>query len=201
MASRPKAGQIFRNPDLARTFRAAETGRAPTCSIRARSPARSSPSRRQLGGTMTLEDLANYKGEWVEPARTTYHGYDISNCPRPRRPGPPTRSSTSCRPACRNGRQARRWPRSARPIREYWHLLVEAKKLAYADLFRYNADPDFVPGAARSRLLSSRTLRRCARGGSAAMPPPTGPPSDEHGTWATPSCCRLRTGTATWCRG
>jgi gamma-glutamyltranspeptidase / glutathione hydrolase len=36
---------------------------------------------------------------------------------------------------------------------EYWHLLVEAKKLAYADLYRYDADPDFenVPVA---RLLS-----------------------------------------------
>src|SRR5271163_5290530 len=40
-------------------------------------------------------------------------------------------------------------PRNA----QYWHLLVEAKKLAYADLYQYNADPDFHP-VPLARLLS-----------------------------------------------
>src|SRR5262245_35072316 len=62
----PVAGDVFRNPDLAKTFRLlqqygrdvfykGEIARA----IVAKSTA--------LGGTMTLDDLANYKGEWVEP--------------------------------------------------------------------------------------------------------------------------------------
>jgi gamma-glutamyltranspeptidase len=66
-------GTIFRNPDLAKAFRLiqqqgrdalykGDIGRA----IVAKSQA--------LGGPMTLEDLANYKGEWVTPASTTYHG-------------------------------------------------------------------------------------------------------------------------------
>jgi gamma-glutamyltranspeptidase/glutathione hydrolase len=36
---------------------------------------------------------------------------------------------------------------------QYWHILIEAKKLAYADLFRYNADPDLV-GVPLAQLLS-----------------------------------------------
>jgi gamma-glutamyltranspeptidase len=36
-----------------------------------------------LGGTMTLEDLANYKGEWVEPAASDYRGYSLYELPPP----------------------------------------------------------------------------------------------------------------------
>jgi gamma-glutamyltranspeptidase/glutathione hydrolase len=44
----------------------------------------------------------------------------------------------------------------------YWHLLVEAKKLAYADLYHYNADPDFNPGLmglVRTKLLTPEYAR------------------------------------------
>ena len=43
---RPVAGQIFKNPDLAKTFRLMQKGGAPL-STKARSRARSSPSRRR----------------------------------------------------------------------------------------------------------------------------------------------------------
>jgi gamma-glutamyltranspeptidase/glutathione hydrolase len=69
----PAIGTIFRNPDLAHTLRLIqEHGRDVfykgeiAQAIVAKSNA--------LGGTMTLQDLANYKGEWVTPASTTYHG-------------------------------------------------------------------------------------------------------------------------------
>ncbi len=69
MARRRSPGQIFRNPDLARTLRLLQSKGADAFykgeiaqAIVAKSQA--------LGGSMTLEDLANYKGEWVEPART-----------------------------------------------------------------------------------------------------------------------------------
>src|SRR5947199_1957450 len=68
----PVAGTIFKNLDLAKTFRliqqqgrdvfyTGEVGRALVAKSKA------------LGGTMTMEDLANYKGEWVTPASTSYH--------------------------------------------------------------------------------------------------------------------------------
>jgi gamma-glutamyltranspeptidase / glutathione hydrolase len=149
----PAAGQIFRNPDLARTFRLLQTQGADAFykgeiarAIVAKSKA--------LGGTMTMEDLANYHGEWVEPAHTQYHGYDVLELP------PPSQAWATneilnilevCLPKWAPGETlASLGP--ANP--QYWHILIEAKKLAYADLYHYNADPDFekVP---LTRLLSS----------------------------------------------
>jgi len=148
----PYAGQIYRNPDLAKTFRIlqqkgrdgfykGEVARA----IVAKSTA--------LGGTMTLDDLAHYSGEWLPPATTNYHGYDVSTLP------PPAQTWASdemlnileaCVPMWSPGKTlATLGPTSP----QYWHFLVEAKKLAYTDLLTYNADPNFatVPVA---RLLS-----------------------------------------------
>ena len=78
----------------------------------------SSPSRRALGGTMTLEDLAAYAGEWVDAGDHQLSRLRrVRRCRRRRRPGPPTRCSTSSRRACRSGRRARRWRRSVRRAR------------------------------------------------------------------------------------
>jgi gamma-glutamyltranspeptidase/glutathione hydrolase len=148
----PAAGQIFRNADLARTFRLLQTGGAEVFykgeiakAIVAKSDA--------LGGTMTLEDLANYRGEWVEPAGSKYHGFDIFELPPPSQAWATNEILNileACVPQWAPGQSlASLGP--ANP--KYWHLLVEAKKLAYADLYKYNADPNFssIPLA---RLLS-----------------------------------------------
>ena len=148
----PQPGQIFRNPDLARTLRLLQSKGADAFykgeiarAIVAKSQA--------LGGSMTLEDLAGYKGEWVEPARTQYHGYDILELP------PPAQSWAAdeilnilqaCVPVwSTGGTMASLGP--ANPL--YWHFLIEAKKLAYADLYQYNADPNFA-SVPLAKLLS-----------------------------------------------
>jgi gamma-glutamyltranspeptidase/glutathione hydrolase len=148
----PKAGQIFRNPELAHTLRLlqqqgsdafykGEIARAIVAKSRA------------LGGSMTLEDLANYGGEWVEPARTQYHGFDILELPPPAQAWATNEILNilqDCVPRWAPGQTlASLGP--ANP--QYWHLLIEAKKLAYADLYKYNADPDFHP-VPLARLLS-----------------------------------------------
>jgi gamma-glutamyltranspeptidase/glutathione hydrolase len=148
----PKAGQIFRNPELAHTLRLlqqqgsdafykGEIARAIVAKSRA------------LGGSMTLEDLANYRGEWVEPARTQYHGFDILELPPPAQAWATNEILNilqDCVPRWAPGQTlASLGP--ANP--QYWHLLIEAKKLAYADLYKYNADPDFHP-VPLARLLS-----------------------------------------------
>jgi len=148
----PKPGEIFKNPDLARTFRLLQSQGADAFYRGAIAKAIVAKSR-ALGGTMTLEDLANYHGEWVEGARTRYHGYDVIELP------PPSQAwatdeilniLTACVPHWVPGKTlASLGP--ANP--EYWHLMVEAKKLAYADLYKYNADPHFAK-VPLDRLLS-----------------------------------------------
>ena len=105
----PKAGQIFRNLDLAKSFKLLqEQGRSAfyTGAIAEAIVAKS----RQLGGTMTLHDLATYKGEWVDPVSASYHGFLSTSYPRHRRASPQTRCSISCKTASRSCIRARLWP-------------------------------------------------------------------------------------------
>jgi gamma-glutamyltranspeptidase / glutathione hydrolase len=171
----PNPGQIFSNPDLARTLRLLQTQGADAFykgeiarAIVAKSQA--------LGGTMTLQDLADYRGEWLEPARTHYHGYDVLELP------PPSQAWAAAEMLDILQECVPKWARGetlaslgpTNPL--YWHMLVEAKKLAYADLFRYNADPDFV-NIPLARLLSgAHAASLCARF-DLRKASPTGQPS------------------------
>jgi len=148
----PAAGEVFRNPDLARALRLLQKqGRAAfyrgdiARAIVAKSTA--------LGGTMTLEDLAAYRGEWAEPAASRYHGFDVFELPPPSQDWGAQEMLNileACVPRWAPGETlATLGPASAR----YWHFLVEAKKLAYADLFAFNGDPNFVT-VPLARLLS-----------------------------------------------
>jgi gamma-glutamyltranspeptidase/glutathione hydrolase len=148
----PQPGQIFKNADLARTLRLLQAKGGDgfykgevAAAIVAKSWA--------LGGTMTLKDLANYKGKWVEPARVQYHGFDILELPPPAQAWAADEYLNilqACMPQWAPGETLA----SLGPTNpKYWHSMVEAKKLAYADLYRYNADPDFV-AVPLGRLLS-----------------------------------------------
>jgi gamma-glutamyltranspeptidase/glutathione hydrolase len=158
----PQAGQIFKNADLAKTLRLLQAKGADvfyTGEIAQAIVAKS----RALGGTMTLEDLANYKGEWVEPARIVYHGFDILELP------PPSQSWAAnellnileaCLPRWAPGETlASLGPKNPK----YWHLLVEAKKLAYADLYQYNADPNFASVPIAKLLSAAHAASLCGR--------------------------------------
>jgi gamma-glutamyltranspeptidase / glutathione hydrolase len=158
----PRAGQIFKNPDLAKTFRLLEKYGAEVFyrgeiadAIIAKSNA--------LGGTMTREDLAQYQGEWAEPAKTSYHGHDILELPPPSQAWAAAEILNvleACVPRWAPGQTlASLGP--ANP--QYWHLLVEAKKTAFADLFRYNADPDFASVPLDRLLSKSYAASLCAR--------------------------------------
>ncbi|MCC6989365.1 MAG: gamma-glutamyltransferase, partial [Acidobacteria bacterium] len=98
---------------------------------------------RSGGGVMTGDDLAGFAAEWVEPITTNYHGYDIFQLP------PPGQGFAAlemlnilevCMPKL-GVNLAALGPSD--PM--YWHMMVEAKKLAYADLLARNGDPKFGP--------------------------------------------------------
>ena len=76
----PRPGEIFRNPDLAWSLKQiAAHGRKAFYegAIAKRILARS----KELGGTLTAEDLARFSSEWVEPISTTYHGWTVYELP------------------------------------------------------------------------------------------------------------------------
>src|SRR5262249_37440178 len=87
----------------------------------------------RAGGTMTLEDLASYSSEWVEPISIDYRGWRIFELP-PNGQGMAALEMLNIMetlPADPDG------PFSAAEM----HKRIEAMKLAYADVYRYNADP------------------------------------------------------------
>jgi gamma-glutamyltranspeptidase / glutathione hydrolase len=158
----PRPGQIYRNPDLARTFRMIQqrgrdgfyTGEVAQAIV---------AKSKRLGGTMTLDDLASYGGEWVTAATTNYHGYDVFTLPPPAQTWATDEILNileSCVSAWAPGETlAMLGPASPK----YWHFVVEAKKLAFNDLYAFNADPNFV-SVPVERLLSKANARSlCGR--------------------------------------
>src|SRR5260370_30428909 len=140
----PATGTIFRNTDLAKTFRLiqqqgrdvfykGEVARA----IIAKSSA--------LGGTMTLDDLANYRGEWVTPASTTYDDqftiYVTTATLQAWGIVEAMNVLEQCVPLWYPG-QTLATLGPANPL--FWHALIEAKKVVYADVYAHNADPNAV---------------------------------------------------------
>jgi len=158
----PTPGQIYRNPDLAKTFRILQqqgrkgfyTGEVAKAIV-AKSTA--------MGGTMTLEDLASFTGEWVTPAVTSYHGFDVFTLPPPAQTwatGEMLNILEACVPSWAPG-QTLATLGPANP--KYWHLVVEAKKLAYRDLYTFNADPNSVKVPIDRLLSKAYAQSLCAR--------------------------------------
>ncbi len=194
----PVAGQVYRNPDLAKTFRLLQAQGADAFykgEIAKAMVAKSAA----VGGTMTLADLAAYKGQWVDLAHTTYRGHDLYELPPPSQAWAALEMINvleACVPVWAPGRTlASLGPRSP----EYWHLMVEAKKLAYADLIAFNADPDFVKVPVDTLLSKAHAKSLCGRVDSAHASA-TGP-RGEAAARATRSCCRPPTTRATWWPG
>jgi gamma-glutamyltranspeptidase/glutathione hydrolase len=131
----PRAGEIFRNPGLARTFRAVAEGgmEAYYTGDIAQSIVRVV---QEAGGVMTAEDLAAHESTWDEPISTTYRGVRVWECP----PNGQGLAALLALNVLEGFDLAARDPMSV----ERWHLLVEAMRVAFADTNWYVADPQFT---------------------------------------------------------
>ena len=130
----PRVGEIFRNPDLARSLKQiAAHGRKAFYDgeIGKRILDRSNA----LGGVMTAEDLAKFSSEWVEPISTSYRGWTVYELP----PNGQGIAALAMLNLMERFPLAEYGANSARAL----HVMIEAKKLAYADLLRYGCDPNF----------------------------------------------------------
>jgi gamma-glutamyltranspeptidase/glutathione hydrolase len=131
----PRVGQVFRNPALAKTYqRIAEEGRDAfyTGDLARKLVAFSE----RKGGLFVADDLARHKSEWVDPVRTTYRGVDVWELPPPGQGIAVLQMLNLLEPYDLRALGA--------TSPDYWHLLLEAKKLAYADRARFYTDPLFA---------------------------------------------------------
>ena len=105
----------------------------------------------QQGRDDASEDLAEFAPEWVEPVTTNYHGYDIFQLPPPGQ-GFAALEMLNILEVCvpKLGFNLTTLGPSD-PMK--WHLMVEAKKLAYADLQAKNGDPKFATVPVRAAPL------------------------------------------------
>jgi len=141
----PAAGDVFRNPRLASTLeQLAKGGRdafyrgAIAKAIAADMTAR--------GGLLTADDLAAHTSDWVTPLSTSYRGHDVLELP------PNTQGIVALEML--NILEGFDVKALGHNSAAYLHLLVEAKKIAFADRAAWLGDLNSVPRGALDRMLS-----------------------------------------------
>jgi gamma-glutamyltranspeptidase/glutathione hydrolase len=147
----PRFGEVFRNPDLATSLRRiVDKGRdgyytGPTAdAIVAIS--------NEMGGTFTLADLAEFQPEWVTPIQTTYRGWTVSEIP-PNGQGIAALMMLNLMEKFPLGDYGFHSPKAL-------HVMIEAKKLAYADMLQYVGDPRFSKVPVSQMLDKTRAEAR-----------------------------------------
>ena len=131
----PQAGELFRNPELAQSYRQIAAGGA-AAFYKGPVAAKLLASSKTHGGTMTAADLAEFDSEWVEPISTTYRGWTVYELP----PNGQGIAALEMLNIMETFPLATMGHNSVPAL----HHMIEAKKLAYADMQRYDGDPRFV---------------------------------------------------------
>lgn len=131
----PEEGEVFRNPALARTLRkVAAEGRA---GFYEGEVARQIVTfSEEHGGFFSLEDFARHTSEWVEPVSAEYRGVRLWELP-------PNGQGIAALQML-NVLSHFDLAGMGRDSVDFWHVMTEAKKLAFADRARYYADPAMV---------------------------------------------------------
>ena len=144
----PAAGEWFRNPDYARTLReiAAE---GPAALYGGPLGQRIIRRVQELGGFLTLDDLKKNQPTWVTPVSVPFKGYRIWELP-------PNNQGIAVLEMLRI-LEPYDLKAMGHNSAAYLHHLIEAKKLAYADLARYVGDPDHLT-MPPDRMLSDRFI-------------------------------------------
>tara|TARA_Y100001935_G_scaffold10536_1_gene8156 strand:- start:2762 stop:4441 length:1680 start_codon:yes stop_codon:yes gene_type:complete len=130
----PKKGDIFKNPQLASTYKkiANSGGKDFYDGEIAEEIVRFI---NEQGGYFSIDDLKNYKPEWVDPVSTNYRGYDIWELP----PNGQGIAALQMLNMLENYDIQKLGFGSA----EYIHLFTEVKKVVYEDRAKYYADQKF----------------------------------------------------------
>jgi gamma-glutamyltranspeptidase / glutathione hydrolase len=149
--NKPEVGDLFKNPGLANSLRdIAEHGR--DAYYHGKLTEVMVKFLREQGGTHTVEDFADFQPEWVEPITTTYRGWNIYELP-PNGQGIAALSMLNIMEKFPMGSYGHN---SAQAL----HIMMEAKKLAYADMIHYVGDPRFTPIPVKELLSKDLAEKR-----------------------------------------
>jgi gamma-glutamyltranspeptidase/glutathione hydrolase len=132
----PKPGDLFRNPALANALR--------QIAAHGREAFYNGPMTETMvkfldahGGTHTVEDFRDFEPEWVDAVSTTYHGWSVYELP----PNGQGLAALSMLNIMEHFPLAQYGHNSVDAL----HVMIEAKNLAYSDMYKYVGDPRFTP--------------------------------------------------------
>ena len=147
----PKEGEIFKNPSLAKTLELLVKGgrdayyKGPIADAIVKFS-------EQNKGFFTKDDFARHTSTWDEPISTTYRGYTVWELP----PNGQGLAALQMLNILENYDLKAMGRESA----DYWHVMVEAKKLAFADRARYYGDPAFAKVPVKELLSKDYAKQR-----------------------------------------
>ena len=156
----PHVGEVWRNPEIARTLRLiAETNA--DAFYRGEIAERIVDFAARTGGFLAADDLARHTSDWVEPITTNYRGYDVWELP-------PNTQGLAALLALNilEGYELSQFPRDSV---ESFHRQIEAMKLAFADVHHFVADPQHEQVPVEELLSKSYAAKRRALIGEQAL--------------------------------
>ncbi|HVR23737.1 MAG TPA: gamma-glutamyltransferase [Candidatus Polarisedimenticolia bacterium] len=149
----PAVGEQFSNPDLGKTLRLL-ADRGPREFYEGEIAKAILKTSNSLGGTMQPGDLAEFSSEWVDPISIDYRGWRVYELP-PNGQGMAALEMLNIMAASQPDNHG---PEGAVEL----HKKIEAMKLAYTDLYRYNGDPRFASIPVHGLLSKEYAEQRAA---------------------------------------
>jgi gamma-glutamyltranspeptidase/glutathione hydrolase len=149
----PAVGVIFRNPELAAALEAIASG-GRDAFYKGPLARRILGTSERLGGSMTADDLAEFAAEWVEPLSTGYRGWTVYELP-PNEQGIAALMMLNIMSTFPLGE----WGHNSL---DTLHAMIEAKKLAYADMLNFVGDPRFADAPVQGLISPAYGRRRAA---------------------------------------
>jgi gamma-glutamyltranspeptidase/glutathione hydrolase len=150
----PAEGEPFANPALAHTLTLIAAG-GRDAYYRGEIAAKIVAYSQKVGGFFAREDFARHASTWQEPISTTYRGMTVWELP-------PNGQGLAALELL-NVLEHFDLKGMGRDDPDFWHVMVEAKKLAFADRARYYADPAFSPAPVAALLDKGYAAQQAKR--------------------------------------
>ncbi|MGC1660669.1 MAG: gamma-glutamyltransferase [Candidatus Acidiferrales bacterium] len=171
----PRLGEVFRNPDVAHSLELVAAG-GRDAFYKGEIARQILATSQRLGGVMAPADLADFSAEWVEPISTDYHGWTVYEIP-PNGQGIAALEMLNIMekfPLAQYGQGST----------DAFHVMIEARNLAYADLYRFVGDQRFSKVPVEGMLSKDYAAQRAKLIDLAKANcdvPPGAPPFPPHG--------------------